>query len=46
MIEENVVSVAGASNTFDADGIQQAIYDAGFEPKQRDQDFNYVRRRT
>lgn len=40
MIEENVVSVAGASHTFDADGIRQAIREAGFEPVQRDQDFN------
>ncbi|MBE0646556.1 MAG: dehypoxanthine futalosine cyclase [Bacteroidales bacterium] len=39
MIEENVVSVAGASHTFDAAGIRQAIRDAGFEPRQRDQDF-------
>jgi cyclic dehypoxanthinyl futalosine synthase len=39
MIEENVVSVAGANNKFDAAGIQQAIRDAGFEPKLRDQDF-------
>ena len=39
MIEENVVSVAGASNKFDAEGIQQAIRDAGFEPALRDQDF-------
>jgi len=46
MIEENVVSVAGASNTFDAGGIQQAIREAGFTPVQRDQDFNYVRRKT
>jgi cyclic dehypoxanthinyl futalosine synthase len=39
MIEENVVSVAGANHKFDADGIRQAIRDAGFEPAQRDQDF-------
>ncbi len=42
MIEENVVSVAGARNTFDAEGIQQAIREAGFEPKLRDQDFNLI----
>jgi len=41
MIEENVVSVAGASYTFDAEGIQQAIREAGFEPVQRNQDFIY-----
>jgi cyclic dehypoxanthinyl futalosine synthase len=40
MIEENVVSVAGARFRFDANGIQQAIREAGFEPVQRDQDFN------
>ena len=42
MIEENVVSVAGATHKFDAAGIQQAIRDAGFEPELRDQDFNIM----
>ncbi len=42
MIEENVVSVAGATHTFDAAGIQQAIRNAGFEPQLRDQDFHRV----
>ena len=37
MIEENVVSSAGADNRFDAEGIQQAIREAGFEPRLRDQ---------
>lgn len=37
MIEENVVSSAGAHNQFDAEGIQKAIRDAGFEPRLRDQ---------
>lgn len=37
MIEENVVSSAGASNAFDAEGIQQAIREAGFQPQLRDQ---------
>ena len=37
MIEENVVSSAGAHNKFDAEGIQQAIREAGFEPRLRDQ---------
>ncbi len=37
MIEENVVSAAGANNTFNAEGIQKAISNAGFEPKLRDQ---------
>jgi cyclic dehypoxanthinyl futalosine synthase len=42
MIEENVVSVAGARNTFDAEGISRAIREAGFEPRQRNQDFTSV----
>ena len=37
MIEENVVSSAGANNSFDAEGIQKAIREAGFEPRLRDQ---------
>jgi cyclic dehypoxanthinyl futalosine synthase len=37
MIEENVVSSAGANNQFDAEGIQRAIREAGFEPRLRDQ---------
>ena len=37
MIEENVVSSAGAHNEFDAEGIQKAIREAGFEPRLRDQ---------
>lgn len=41
MIEENVVSSAGADNHFDAAGIQQAIREAGFEPRLRDQKYNY-----
>lgn len=40
MIEENVVSSAGASNSFDAAGIQQAIREAGFTPLLRDQLYN------
>ena len=39
MIEENVVSVAGAKNQFDKEGIQQAIREAGFEPQLRNQQF-------
>jgi len=39
MIEENVVSVAGANYTFDEAGIQQAIREAGFEPQLRNQQF-------
>lgn len=41
MIEENVVSAAGAAFRFTADGIQQAIRDAGFEPRLRDQQYNF-----
>jgi len=42
MIEENVVSVAGATNKFDVNGIQSAIRDAGFEPHLRTQDFELL----
>lgn len=41
MIEENVVSSAGADYHFDAAGIQQAIREAGFIPKLRDQKYDY-----
>jgi cyclic dehypoxanthinyl futalosine synthase len=41
MIEENVVSAAGAPHRFTADGIQQAIREAGFEPKLRTQKYEY-----
>jgi cyclic dehypoxanthinyl futalosine synthase len=41
MIEENVVSSAGAANGFDAGGIQRAIREAGFTPRLRDQAYNY-----
>lgn len=37
MMEENVVSAAGANYQLDTDGIQQAIRDAGFEPRYRNQ---------
>jgi cyclic dehypoxanthinyl futalosine synthase len=39
MIEENVVSAAGAPHRFTADGIQQAIKEAGFEPQLRTQEY-------
>lgn len=42
MIEENVVSVAGASYKFDEEGIQYAIREAGFEPQLRNQQFQYL----
>lgn len=39
MIEENVVSVAGAPHRFTADGIQEAIKEAGFTPQLRTQEY-------
>lgn len=41
MIEENVVSAAGAPHRFTSDGIQQAIREAGFEPQLRNQQYEY-----
>ncbi len=41
MIEENVVSAAGARFRFTAQGIQDAIREAGFEPKLRNQQYEY-----
>ena len=41
MIEENVVSAAGAAFRFTADGIQQAIKDAGFTPQLRNQQYEF-----
>ncbi len=41
MIEENVVSSAGANNRFDAEGIQHAIREAGFEPRLRNQLYQF-----
>ena len=41
MIEENVVSVAGAPHRFTSDGIQDAIRQAGFEPQLRNQEYEY-----
>ncbi len=41
MIEENVVSAAGAPHRFTANGIQEAIKEAGFEPQLRGQQYNY-----
>lgn len=37
MIEENVVSAAGAPHRFTSNGIQEAIHEAGFEPQLRNQ---------
>lgn len=41
MIEENVVSAAGANYRFTADGIQEAIRDAGFVPQLRNQEYEF-----
>ncbi len=41
MIEENVVSSAGANNSFDAAGIQEAIREAGFTPRLRNQLYQF-----
>ncbi len=41
MIEENVVSAAGARFRFTADGIQAAIREAGFRPQLRNQEYEY-----
>jgi cyclic dehypoxanthinyl futalosine synthase len=41
MIEENVVSAAGAPHRFTANEIQEAISEAGFEPQLRTQQYAY-----
>lgn len=41
MIEENVVSAAGAAFRFTADGIQKAIREAGYHPRLRNQEYEY-----
>lgn len=41
MIEENVVSAAGAAFRFTADGIQEAIKEAGFKAQLRTQQYEY-----
>ena len=41
MIEENVVSAAGAAFRFTAAGIQKAIREAGFIPQLRNQQYEY-----
>ncbi len=42
MIEENVVSVAGADHSFNAEQIQNAISEAGFIPVLRNQAYEYI----
>jgi cyclic dehypoxanthinyl futalosine synthase len=41
MIEENVVSAAGAPHRFTSKGIQDAIRQAGFEPQLRTQQYEF-----
>ena len=41
MIEENVVSAAGAPHRFTSSTIQEAIKEAGFEPQLRNQEYEY-----
>jgi cyclic dehypoxanthinyl futalosine synthase len=41
MLEENVVSAAGAPHRFTARGIQEAIREAGFEPQLRNQQYEW-----
>jgi cyclic dehypoxanthinyl futalosine synthase len=42
MIEENVVSAAGAPHRFTSNGIQEAIREAGFEPQLRNQEYEHI----
>lgn len=42
MIEENVVSAAGAQNSLDSAGMEKAILEAGFIPRLRNQLFDYL----
>lgn len=42
MIEENVVSSAGAANSMDAQSIQLAIKEAGFNPQKRNQKYETI----
>jgi cyclic dehypoxanthinyl futalosine synthase len=41
MLEENVVSAAGAPHRFTYKSIQQAITEAGFEPQLRNQQYEF-----
>ena len=41
MLEENVVSAAGAPHRFTSKSIQDAIREAGFEPQLRSQQYEY-----
>ncbi len=46
MIEENVVSAAGANTEANEKELRYQISEAGFKPQQRDILYNYVRRET
>jgi len=46
MIEENVVSAAGADNRFDSNEMQAIIREAGFIPRQRNQKYETVKKST
>jgi cyclic dehypoxanthinyl futalosine synthase len=41
MLEENVVSAAGAPHRFTYKSIQEAIREAGFEPQLRNQQYEW-----
>jgi cyclic dehypoxanthinyl futalosine synthase len=41
MLEENVVSAAGAPHRFTYKSIQEAIQEAGFEPRLRNQQYEF-----
>jgi cyclic dehypoxanthinyl futalosine synthase len=42
MIEENVVSAAGANNRYNADEMQSIIREAGFVPRRRNQKYEFI----
>ncbi len=42
MIEENVVSAAGANNRFNAEEMQSIIREAGFVPRRRNQKYEFI----
>jgi cyclic dehypoxanthinyl futalosine synthase len=42
MIEENVVSAAGANNRFNAEEMQSIIREAGFVPQRRNQKYEFI----
>jgi cyclic dehypoxanthinyl futalosine synthase len=46
MIEENVVSAAGANNEANEKELRYQISEAGFKPQQRDILYNYINRET